>query len=208
MVRKILALGLLAMSLAAPSAFAQTAPAGTAAPAANAVDPASIQALKDMGAYLQTLKRFHVSTELTGERVLADGQKLQHTATADMDVERPNKIRAVMHSARSEREIIYDGKTVTLYTPAQKYYSTVEFTEHDRRADRQARGEVRRPAPVVGSLPLRHAGGAARQDRVGDECRAGFRRRRSLRPLRVSPGQDRLADLDHHRAASRCRARS
>ena len=82
-----------------------------------------------MGAYLQTLKRFQVSTELTGERVLADGQKLQHTATADMDVERPNKIRAVMKSARSEREIIYDGKTVTLYTPAQKYYSTVEFTE-------------------------------------------------------------------------------
>ena len=34
-----------------------------------------------------------------------------------------------MHSARSERELIYDGKTVTLYTPAQKYYSTVEFTE-------------------------------------------------------------------------------
>jgi hypothetical protein len=45
-----------------------------------------------------------------------------------MDVERPNKIRALMHSARSVREIVYDGKTVTLYTPAEKYYSTVEFT--------------------------------------------------------------------------------
>ena len=70
-----------------------------------------------------------MSTELTGERVLADGQKLQHTATAAMDVERPNKLRAVMHSARSERELFYDGKTVTLYTPAQKYYSTVEFSD-------------------------------------------------------------------------------
>ena len=37
-------------------------------------------------------------------------------------------MRVLMQSARSEREIIYDGKTVTLYTPAQKYYSTVEFT--------------------------------------------------------------------------------
>jgi hypothetical protein len=45
-----------------------------------------------------------------------------------MDVQRPNKIRAFMRSARSERQIIYDGKTVTLFTPAQKYYSTVEFT--------------------------------------------------------------------------------
>jgi hypothetical protein len=77
---------------------------------------------------LQSLKRFRVSTELTGERVLADGQKLQHTATADMDVERPNKLRAWMHSARSERQLYYDGKEVTLYTPAQKYYSTVEFS--------------------------------------------------------------------------------
>ena len=124
MVRRILLLCVLAMSLAAPSAYAQ----GTPAPA-SAVDPASIQALKDMGAFLQTLKRFRVSTELTGERVLADGQKLQHTATADMDVERPNKVRALMHSARSERELVYDGKMVTLYTPAQKYYSTVEFTD-------------------------------------------------------------------------------
>ena len=122
MVRKILVLSVLAMSLAAPSTYAQTTPA-------SAVDPASIQAIKDMGAFLQTLKRFQVSTELTGERVLADGQKLQHTATADMDVERPNKIRVLMRSARSERELVYDGKTVTLYTPAQKYYSTVEFTD-------------------------------------------------------------------------------
>ncbi len=130
MVRNTLVLASLAMLLAVPSAYAQPAPTVAAAPAANAVDSASVQILKDMGAYLQTLKRFRVSTELTGERVLADGEKLQHTATADMDVERPNKIRAVMKSARSEREIIYDGKTVTLYTPAQKYYSTVEFTEN------------------------------------------------------------------------------
>jgi hypothetical protein len=116
------------LALAAPGAHAQPAPTSAAAPAANAVDPASIQALKDMGAHLQTLKRFHVSTEVSGERVLADGQKLQHVATAEMDVVRPNKIRAWMQSARAEREIIYDGKTVTLFTPAQKYYSSVEFT--------------------------------------------------------------------------------
>lgn len=143
MTRTTGALGFLAMVLASTAAFAQPSssspvhpaitppPPPKAAPAApaNLVDPASIQALKDMGAHLQSLKRFRVSTELTGERVLADGQKLQHTATADMDVERPNKIRVVMDSARSHRELFYDGKTVTLYTPAQKYYSTVEFSE-------------------------------------------------------------------------------
>ena len=95
MARKQLVLGMLALSLAAPGIHAQTAPnapPGTAQQAANAVDPATIQALKDMGAYLQTLKRFHVSTGLTGEVVLADGQKLMHTATADLDVDRQNAV--------------------------------------------------------------------------------------------------------------------
>lgn len=127
--RTTLVLGMLALSLAAPVVRAQTAAAGTAAPAANAVDPGAIQALKDMGAHLQTLDRFQVATTLTGERVLADGQKLQHSATAEMDVDRPNRLRARMSSARSERELIFDGKVVTLYTPALKYYSRVEFSD-------------------------------------------------------------------------------
>jgi hypothetical protein len=128
-----LALGLLAVSLTVADVQAQTAPAAApppasaAAPAVNLVDPASVQALKDMGAHLRTLKRFGVSTELTGERVLADGQKLQHTATADMDVDTPSRLRIMMSSARNERELYWDGKVVTLFTPAQKYYSQVEF---------------------------------------------------------------------------------
>ena len=123
--------GLLALALAAPGAYAQTAAATTApaATAANLVDPASVQALKDMGAHLQTLKRFRVTTELSGERVLADGQKLQHGASATMDVARPDRLRATMRSPRSERVLFFDGKTVTLHTPAQRAYSTVELND-------------------------------------------------------------------------------
>ncbi|MFT3849019.1 MAG: DUF2092 domain-containing protein [Propionivibrio sp.] len=114
----------LALSLAAAIASAQTDPAS----APPAIDGGSIQALKDMGVYLQTLDRFRVSTELTGERVLADGQKLQHMAYAVVDAERPDKLRAHMTSARSAREIIYNGQTATISLPTQKYYSTVEFS--------------------------------------------------------------------------------
>jgi hypothetical protein len=119
---KTLAMALLALALVAPGLHAQTAPA------TGAVNPASIPALTDMGAHLQSLKRFQVSTELTGERVLADGQKLQHAAAANIDVQRPGMLRARMASSRSEREVFFDGKKATLYTPAQKYYSTVEFS--------------------------------------------------------------------------------
>ena len=122
------AAALLALSLTAPGLSAQTPAAGTPPSTAEAVDPAAMQALKDMGAHLLTLTRFQVSTDLTGERVLADGQKLQHTARAELDVARPNRLRAHLSSARSERELFYDGTTVTLFLPAQQYYSTVAFT--------------------------------------------------------------------------------
>jgi hypothetical protein len=118
----------LALTLAASVAGAQTAAAPAAPPPANPVDATSIQALQAMGTHLQSLQRFSVSTEVTGERVLADGQKLQHSARAVVDVARPNRLRARMTGPRTERELFYDGKAVTLFTPAQKYYSTVEFS--------------------------------------------------------------------------------
>ena len=33
-----------------------------------------------------------------------------------------------MFNARFERELFYNGKSVTLFTPSENYYSTVEFT--------------------------------------------------------------------------------
>lgn len=121
---KKLALPLLALALAAPGVHAETTPGGQ-----NPVDPASVQALKDMGAYLRSMKRYSIATELTGERVLADGQKLQHAAAAELDVVPPHHLHARIHNARSQREIYYDGKTVTLYASQQKYYSSVEFSD-------------------------------------------------------------------------------
>lgn len=113
-----------------PATAAASSPGAAPPPAANAVDPATVQALRDMGTYLQSLKQFEVMVNLSGERVLADGQKLTHTATSKLVVQRPNKLRADMRSARSARDLIYDGKTVVLYQPEEKYYSTAPFTDN------------------------------------------------------------------------------
>ena len=118
---------LLVLSLTTtPCLSADPSPPGGTQPAVAAVDASSIQALKNMGAYLQTLQRFQVKTTLTSEMVLEDGQKLQRSSEAEIQVQRPNKLRALMWSARSKRELIYDGKTATIYTPALKYYASTE----------------------------------------------------------------------------------
>lgn len=115
---------------AAPPPAESSSASSSATPAANAVDPAAVQALQKMGAYLQTLRTFEAQVDLSGERVLQDGQKLLHMATAKVDVQRPNMLRAEMRSARSARDLIYDGKTVVLYLPEQKYYSKAPFTDN------------------------------------------------------------------------------
>ncbi|RKP47116.1 DUF2092 domain-containing protein [Pararobbsia silviterrae] len=127
MKRELIAIALVVGATVASGAWAQATAASSTAASEPAVSPDAIQALKKMGAQLQALRQFHVSTEITGERVLVDGQKLQHTASAELDVERPDKIKAVMRSARSTREIVYDGKQVTLMQLGQNYYSTVPF---------------------------------------------------------------------------------
>jgi hypothetical protein len=121
---------LVALSLlATPCRGAEPTAPAAAPPAATAVDPGSIQALKDMGAALLKLTRFQVKTSVTGESVLVDGQKLQRSASAELQVQRPNKLRALMSTAGGDRELIYDGKTATLYTPALKYYASAEAPE-------------------------------------------------------------------------------
>lgn len=115
---------------AVPEATARAASSSlvASAPAATVVDPAVIDSLKVMGKFLQSLKRFQLTTELMGEVVLVDGQKLQHNARADMDVQRPGMIRTRMSSARGEREIYFNGKVVTFFLPSQNYYSRVNFS--------------------------------------------------------------------------------
>jgi hypothetical protein len=122
MARRCLSIGWAALAIAVSGAQAQTAAS------ASAVDPAAVQALRDMGTYLQTLRRFAVHSEVTGERVLADGQKLQHGASATLDVERPDRLRVLMRTTTAERQLFFDGRAVTLWAPLQQYYSTVEYS--------------------------------------------------------------------------------
>jgi hypothetical protein len=106
-------------------AAAPAAPAVAEASAAEAVNPAAIDALKSMGAYLHTLKSFSVRSESTTDEVLASGQKVQFANTVNIRSRLPNRVRVDVSSDLKSREIYYDGKTVTQFAPRIKYYATV-----------------------------------------------------------------------------------
>ncbi len=97
--------------------------AATAQPAG--IDPQADKLLKASMAFLAAQKRFTVDTRNTIEVVLASGQKLQFGITATGSVQRPDKLRAERKGDLVDQLFLYDGKSLTLYNPGQKYYATV-----------------------------------------------------------------------------------
>lgn len=115
MTAALFALGALALSAAvATEVRAQT----------QAVDPAATQILKRMTDYLGGLKQFSVHTQNTLEDVLDTGQRVDFAVSASVIVSRPNKLRAERKGDLMSQVLFYNGKTLTLYNPADKVYAT------------------------------------------------------------------------------------
>lgn len=121
--RRLVSPSLLALSLmlAAPTA-AQGQEASTSQ--ADAREPAAMAALDRMGAALRKQTAFTVKADLTAEDVLIDGQKLQYGGTLDIAAKRPANLKMVLKMGPSERQLYYDGKSLTLYSPERNAYAT------------------------------------------------------------------------------------
>lgn len=123
-----LAIGL---ALALPAAAAPPKPAPATPPpppaaAPAAIDPQAVAALEKMGRYLRSLKSFTVHGDTTLDVVTEDGQKLQFPGSVEYKVRVPDGLRLSWKTDRKERELYYDGKTLTVYGPKNKYYATVD----------------------------------------------------------------------------------
>ncbi|MDM0110606.1 DUF2092 domain-containing protein [Variovorax sp. J22R133] len=114
---------------AAPSGQAsKPAPAPAAAPAASAPverDTAVLDRLKQMSAYLRTLKSFVVTAQTTTDEVLDSGQKIQFAGAVEYRFVSPDKLRAGVRSDRVWRDFYFDGKTLTQAAPRMDYYASV-----------------------------------------------------------------------------------
>ena len=110
-----LAVGLLALLTAVcPNAQADT----------PAVDPAAVGMLKNMTDYLDSLKQFSVTTRNTIEDLNFGGHRVDYDLAANVTVKRPNKLLAARSGELMDQRFFYDGKTLTLYNPAEKVYAT------------------------------------------------------------------------------------
>jgi hypothetical protein len=119
------------LALSAGAAWAADAAPAKPAPAAGSpavnpnVDKAALAALSKMSAYLRTLPAFEVTSQTVREVVDDSDQKLQLLGSTTYKVQRPNGFTIEIAEDRKVRELFYDGKTLTLFSPRMGYYATV-----------------------------------------------------------------------------------
>ncbi len=97
---------------------------GSVAMAQTKPDPAALQAAEKMGAYLQSLKTFQVTSDVTlGASV--DGQRRELKAMASYKVRRPDGFVIETTGEKKARKFIYDGKSFTVFAPKVGYYASI-----------------------------------------------------------------------------------
>jgi hypothetical protein len=88
------------------------------------VDTAAVHLLKRMTDYMSGLKQFSVHTQNTLEDQLESGQRIDFDIGANVVVSRPNKLHSERAGELIHQDFYYDGKTMTLYSPVDRIYTT------------------------------------------------------------------------------------
>lgn len=118
----------LTLAMAVPLGAAPQQPDTAAANAAqvDALDPAALAALDEMGKALRALPHFTVTSDATTEIVLDTGQKIQLDGKVTYKVQPPRQMFAELESDRIQRQLFYDGSTLTIFSPRLSYYASAE----------------------------------------------------------------------------------
>ena len=79
---------------------------------------------------IRAASRFSVEAEITHDDVLKSGKKVQYSRDATILVERPNRLRVELVGDKGERNLYYDGKTMTVYRPDRAVYAAFDAPGH------------------------------------------------------------------------------
>lgn len=99
------------------SAYAEDAPM-------QKVMPDALGALQKMGEHLKTLNQFSLSAATTNENVLDYNEKIMIGGDITYHVKLPDRLSLDIMTDKRERHYFYNGKTVTIYAPSLKVYSS------------------------------------------------------------------------------------
>ena len=119
--RRTLYRELIPLGAALVLSFCLLAPAWSADKPAQAktpqIEPKALEILKQMCDYLKGLQQFSCQAEITEDVLLTTGQKIQLGKTVEVSVRRPDRMRAETQGDAENRQVVYDGKNITIMAP-------------------------------------------------------------------------------------------
>jgi len=113
-----------ALAFALAVVLAGTSPAS--AQQAAAVDPKAIKALAQIGEKLRSLREYTVSADVKTRAPMASGRYKDFRGTAKYQVRAPDHLRAATRGIGFDRDIVFDGRTITVFSPTQKHYARID----------------------------------------------------------------------------------
>ena len=124
-IRRVACAAAVALALApwAITVAQESTPAPTASAERNAV---ALGALDRMGQALRALKSYSLTSDTSLDVVLDNGQKVALDGQVAYKVQHPDKLFVDLQSDRKSRQIFYDGRQLTIYSPRLKYYAHAE----------------------------------------------------------------------------------
>jgi len=99
-------------------------PRTSRAAATPEIDPNALAGLDRTTKYLRSLPAFTISAQVTRDEVVHDDFNLQRSSQVRVSVRRPDRMRAEVSGDGGDRLFLYDGKTMSLLLPGEKYYAT------------------------------------------------------------------------------------
>jgi hypothetical protein len=82
--------------------------------------------IKDTGEYLSNAEEFSFHAKITFESVMPKGEKLQFTASQDVIVKRPDKVRSRYVGDLRKTDFWYDGENVTVFNADKNIYAVTK----------------------------------------------------------------------------------
>lgn len=92
-----------------------------------AIEPKADEILKKMSTYLGSLKQFTVQGEEIFDEVMDNGQKLQFSHQRKIAISRPGKVSSEFVGDMANRQVYFDGNTLTMFDKDKNVYGTLKF---------------------------------------------------------------------------------
>ncbi|HTL18811.1 MAG TPA: DUF2092 domain-containing protein, partial [Patescibacteria group bacterium] len=113
------------------------------------IDAHARQVLQAACQYLAEAPYFSINAEIWREHITTDGEKIQFSRLMDLEVKRPNRLHAEIHSPHSQRGFWYDGGSLTVLDRKRNLFSTAAMPPNLDDAIDAARDQFGIDLPMV-----------------------------------------------------------